>query len=105
MARRIRKLSSSVSSVVSKNRNVSASGRSRRATSAAAVVTRGDPATSGPCSARRSAEKTYVPEFPEKQWPVTLSQSMAHVAGVRSDGGDEGPLFSVRCERPVDALQ
>jgi CubicO group peptidase (beta-lactamase class C family) len=49
--------------------------------------------------------QTYVPEFPEKQWPVTLSQVMAHVAGVRSDDGDEGPLFSVGCERPVDALQ
>jgi len=49
--------------------------------------------------------QTYVPEFPEKQWPVTLRQVMGHVAGVRSDGGDEGPLFSVRCERPADALQ
>jgi CubicO group peptidase (beta-lactamase class C family) len=48
--------------------------------------------------------QTYVPEFPEKQWPVTLRQVMGHVAGVRSDSGDEGPLFSVRCERPVDAL-
>ncbi len=49
--------------------------------------------------------QTYVPEFPEKQWPVTLRQLMGHVAGVRTDGGDEGPLFSQRCERPVEALQ
>ena len=49
--------------------------------------------------------QTYVPEFPEKQWPVTLRQVMGHLAGVRSDSGDEGPLFSVRCERPLDALQ
>ena len=49
--------------------------------------------------------QTYVPEFPEKQWSVTLRQVMGHVGGVRSDGGDEGPLFSVRCERPVDALE
>ena len=49
--------------------------------------------------------QTYVPEFPEKQWPVTLRQVMGHLAGIRSDGGDEGPLFSERCERPVDALQ
>jgi serine beta-lactamase-like protein LACTB len=49
--------------------------------------------------------QTYVPEFPDKQWPVTLRQLMGHVAGVRNDGGDEGPLFSVRCERPVEALQ
>ena len=37
--------------------------------------------------------QTYVPEFPKKQWPVTLRQLMGHVAGVRNDGGDEGPLF------------
>src|SRR6185503_14877643 len=49
--------------------------------------------------------QTYVPAFPEKQWPVTLRQLMGHLAGVRNDGGDEGPLFSVHCERPVDALQ
>jgi CubicO group peptidase (beta-lactamase class C family) len=48
--------------------------------------------------------QTYVPEFPEKPWPVTLRQLMGHVAGVRNDGGDEGPLFSRLCERPVDAL-
>jgi serine beta-lactamase-like protein LACTB, mitochondrial len=29
---------------------------------------------------------------------------MAHTSGLRSDGGDEGPLFGERCERPVDAL-
>lgn len=49
--------------------------------------------------------QTYVPEFPEKQWPVTLRQLMAHLAGVRTDGGDEGPLFSVPCERTVEGLQ
>jgi serine beta-lactamase-like protein LACTB, mitochondrial len=47
----------------------------------------------------------YVPPFPKKQWPVTLRQLMGHVAGVRNDGGDEGPLLSERCERPVDALR
>jgi CubicO group peptidase (beta-lactamase class C family) len=49
--------------------------------------------------------QTYVPEFPVKPWPVTLRQLMGHSAGVRNDGGDEGPLLSVSCERPVDALQ
>ena len=49
--------------------------------------------------------QTYVPDFPEKQWPVTLRQLMGHTAGVRNDGGDEGPLFSVRCERPVEAVE
>ncbi len=48
--------------------------------------------------------RRYVPEFPEKQWPVTVRQLMGHLAGVRTDSGDEGPLFSVHCERPVDAL-
>ena len=49
--------------------------------------------------------QTYVPEFPKKQWPVTLRQLMAHTAGVRNDGGDEGPLLSEHCERPADAFE
>jgi serine beta-lactamase-like protein LACTB len=49
--------------------------------------------------------QTHVPQFPEKQWPVTLQQLMAHTAGVRTDSGDEGALFGERCEKPVDALQ
>jgi serine beta-lactamase-like protein LACTB, mitochondrial len=49
--------------------------------------------------------QTYVPEFSEKEWPITLRQLMAHVAGVVNDGGDEGPLLSQHCDRPVDALQ
>jgi CubicO group peptidase (beta-lactamase class C family) len=46
----------------------------------------------------------YVPAFPRKEWPVTLRQLMGHVAGVRNDGGDEGPLLAERCNRPADAL-
>jgi len=46
-----------------------------------------------------------VPEFPKKEWPVTLRQLMGHLAGVPNDGGDEGPLYSVHCEKPVDALR
>lgn len=49
--------------------------------------------------------QTYVPQFPKKQWSVTLRQLMAHVGGVGTDGGNEGPLFRQRCERPVEALQ
>jgi len=49
--------------------------------------------------------QTHVPEFPKKQWPVTLRQLMGHLAGVRNDGGDEGPLLSARCERSVEGLQ
>jgi serine beta-lactamase-like protein LACTB, mitochondrial len=47
----------------------------------------------------------YVPTYPQKEWPVTLRQLMGHVAGVRNDGGDEGPLFSEHCERPVEAVR
>ena len=49
--------------------------------------------------------QTYVPEFAHTKWPVTLRQVMAHVAGIRSDSGDEGPLFGERCDRPLEALQ
>lgn len=49
--------------------------------------------------------QTRVPEFPEKEWPVTLRQMMGHLAGIRNDGGDEGPLLSARCERPVEGLK
>jgi serine beta-lactamase-like protein LACTB len=49
--------------------------------------------------------QTQVPAFPEKQGPVTLRRLMGHLAGVGTDGGDEGPLFSMRCERPVEALE
>jgi serine beta-lactamase-like protein LACTB len=48
--------------------------------------------------------QTHVPAFPAKQWPVTLRQLMGHLAGVGTDGGDEGPLFSMHCERPIEAL-
>ena len=48
--------------------------------------------------------QTYVPEFPEQRWPVTLRQVMAHTAGLANDSGDEGPLFGQHCDRPVDAL-
>ena len=49
--------------------------------------------------------QTYVPQFPKKRWPITLRQLMGHLSGVGNDGGDEGPLFSMHCRRPVDALE
>lgn len=49
--------------------------------------------------------QTYVPEFTAGQWPATLRQVMGHVAGIRNDGGDEGPLFGQHCNRPVEALR
>jgi CubicO group peptidase (beta-lactamase class C family) len=48
--------------------------------------------------------QTYVPEYPKTKWPMTLRQVMAHVAGIATDGGDEGPLFSKHCDGPLDAL-
>jgi serine beta-lactamase-like protein LACTB, mitochondrial len=48
--------------------------------------------------------QSYVPEFPRKQRPITLRALMGHTAGVVSDGGDEGPLFTKHCERPAEAL-
>lgn len=48
--------------------------------------------------------QTYVPQFPKKQWPVTLRQLMADVGGAGTDGVDDGPLFRQRCEGPVEAL-
>lgn len=48
--------------------------------------------------------QAHVPDFPKKKWPVTLRQVMGHVAGLTSDGGDEGPLLGKHCDRPVDAL-
>ena len=51
------------------------------------------------------AIQIYVPAFPKTEWPVTLRQLMGHLAGVRNDGGDEGPLLSKRCVRPVEGVQ
>jgi len=48
--------------------------------------------------------QTYVPEFPKKQWPVTLRQLMAHTTGLSTDAGDEGP-FGESCQRPVEGLK
>jgi len=47
--------------------------------------------------------QSYVPEFPKKQWPVTLRQLMGHVAGLRDDQGDEAWLTP--CEKTLDGLQ
>jgi CubicO group peptidase (beta-lactamase class C family) len=47
--------------------------------------------------------QTYVPDFPKKQWPVTLRQLMAQIAGVRADAGDEESLEP--CESTADGLK
>ena len=48
--------------------------------------------------------QTYVPAFPKAQ-PVTLRQLMGHTPGVIPSDGDEAPLFTKHCERPVEVLQ
>lgn len=46
----------------------------------------------------------YLPAFPKKQAPITVRQLMSHSAGIRTDGGDDGPLLVKHCESPRDAL-
>mgnify|MGYP000017532398 CR=1 FL=1 len=47
--------------------------------------------------------QAYVPQFPEKPWPVTLRRLMGHTAGLRNDGGDEGP-YAEHCEQTIEGL-
>jgi serine beta-lactamase-like protein LACTB len=49
--------------------------------------------------------QTYVPEFPRKQWPVTLRQLMGHVAGIRHYAGDADTAPTTHCERAADGLK
>ena len=46
----------------------------------------------------------YVPDFPDKQWPVTIRQVMGQVEGFRTEDPDNGVLTSSHCERPADAV-
>lgn len=46
----------------------------------------------------------YVPEFPEKEWPVTLRQTMGHLGGLRQDAGDEEPV-RVHCDQTAQVLE
>ena len=45
----------------------------------------------------------YVPDFPRKEWPVTVRQLMAHVGGLRDDAGDEAAMDT--CTRTLDGLK
>jgi CubicO group peptidase (beta-lactamase class C family) len=48
--------------------------------------------------------QTYVPDFPRKQWPVTLRELMGHVAGIRHyESKEEAP--TAHCERAADGLK
>ncbi len=48
--------------------------------------------------------RRYVPAYPEKAWPVTVRQLMAHTGGLRPDEGDEEPVWTP-CARPADAIE
>ena len=48
--------------------------------------------------------RTYVPQVPQTQSPVTVRQLMERGDGGSSSRGDDGALARQRCERPVDAL-
>ena len=49
--------------------------------------------------------QTVVPEFPEKEWPVTLRELMAHVAGVRHYRGEGDYLPTAHCGRAAEGLE
>jgi CubicO group peptidase (beta-lactamase class C family) len=46
----------------------------------------------------------HVPDFPRKQWPVTIREVMGQVAGFPTEDPDNGVLTSRHCERPADAV-
>jgi CubicO group peptidase (beta-lactamase class C family) len=49
--------------------------------------------------------QTYVPEFPRKQWPVTLRQLMGHVAGIRHYESGEDSMPTAHCDRAIEGLK
>jgi serine beta-lactamase-like protein LACTB len=46
----------------------------------------------------------YVPEFPKKQWPITVRQLMSNVAGIIHYSGEEADVPSGHCERAVEGV-
>jgi len=49
--------------------------------------------------------QTYVPDFPRKEWPVTLRQLMGHVAGVRHYSSEADSNPTAHCDRAVDGVK
>jgi CubicO group peptidase (beta-lactamase class C family) len=47
--------------------------------------------------------QTYVPDFPKKEWPITVRQLMAQIAGLTTDQGDEA--WMEPCEQTLDGLK
>ncbi len=48
--------------------------------------------------------QAHVPEFPKKEWPLTVRQVMGHIGGVKTEDVDDGVLTSGHCEHTADAL-
>jgi CubicO group peptidase (beta-lactamase class C family) len=48
--------------------------------------------------------QTYVPEFPEKRWPVTTAQLMGHIAGVHNYGALEEMRRGAHCAGPREGI-
>ncbi len=47
----------------------------------------------------------YAPDFPAKQWPVTIRQVMGHMGGFRTEDTDNGVLTSSHCGQAADAVK
>jgi CubicO group peptidase (beta-lactamase class C family) len=45
----------------------------------------------------------YVPDFPDKPWPITLRELMGGLSGIRNDAGDEEPI-GVHCDGALEAM-
>lgn len=48
--------------------------------------------------------QTYLPDFPEKQWPITTGQLMGHIAGVVRSGGSAETLRQAHCDNARAAI-
>ena len=49
--------------------------------------------------------QNYVPEFPRKQWPVTLRQLMGNTAGIRHYESEEDSRPAAHCDRETEGLK
>lgn len=48
--------------------------------------------------------QTYLPEFPEKRWPITTAQLMGHIAGVVRSRGIAETLRQAHCDNARAAI-
>ncbi len=48
--------------------------------------------------------QAYLPQFPQKRWPITTGQLMGHIAGVVRDGGMAETLRQPHCDNARAAI-